>query len=189
MSNGNGHSNGNGKRGAPEGNNHASKYRDVYPIVAEAFFAKGKTEEELATALDVSHNTIANWKKSYPEFAAAYEVNKLITVSKAEKTLLECALGFEYEEREIITYKDKDGAKVERVKIFKKKALPDKTALFFYLQNRCGEDWKNVSRVEVTGKESNPIQIETLQKLTPEQLKQIAEWIAAAPKPEAPEPS
>jgi hypothetical protein len=59
--------------------------------------------------------------------------------SKVEEALLKAALGYEYEETEIIATKD---GKTSRVKKIKKVVPPDTTAIIFWLKTRKPSKWR-----------------------------------------------
>ncbi len=59
--------------------------------------------------------------------------------SKLEEALLKVALGYEYEETEMIASK---GGKASRVKKIKKVVPPDTTAIIFWLKTRNPNKWR-----------------------------------------------
>jgi len=58
---------------------------------------------------------------------------------KVEEALLKVALGYEYEETEIIASKD---GKTSRVRKVKKVVPPDTTAIIFWLKTRNPSKWR-----------------------------------------------
>lgn len=100
---------------------------------------KGYTERELAKKFDISVKQLAEWKETYPELMKILEENEEYFDDKVEQALLKRALGYEYEETEIVASKD---GKTSRVKKIKKEVPPDTTAIIFWLKNRNPKKWR-----------------------------------------------
>jgi hypothetical protein len=100
----------------------------------------GYTDEQIYNSLGIASSTFYNWKNKYPEFAEALRKNKQYFDYKVEDALIKSALGYEYEETEVIASSD---GKNPRVKKTKKQAHPNVTALIFWLKNRSPEKWNN----------------------------------------------
>lgn len=183
MPNGNG--NGNGKRGAPEGNTNSRKYREDYPLIAAVIMRKDGTLKDLEEAFSVSPQTIFNWQEQYPEFAEACRESKTLTNAKAENSLKKRVCGYEVEETKTTSFKTKSGEVVTKIEKTKRHIPPDPTSIFFWLQNCAKDDWRNVSRHEITGKDGAPLRSEAVQQialLPADKIKLITEWIAEAEK-------
>ena len=117
----------------------------------------GLTEEQIALVLGVSPFTITRWK-SNTAFCASLKEGRYKADERVKHSLYHRALGYEYKEitrepRVIITY-DKNGRKTQETissqivvtKIITKKALPDITAIIFWLKNRDRENWRDVKK-------------------------------------------
>ena len=82
---------------------------------------------------------LAEWKENYPELMKILEENNEYYDDKVEQALLKRALGYEYEETEIVASKD---GKTSKVKKTKKEVPPDTTAIIFWLKNRNPKKWR-----------------------------------------------
>jgi hypothetical protein len=100
----------------------------------------GCTEVELAKKLNISIQTLNEWKETYPELMRLIEENSEYYDDKVEQALIKRALGYEYEETEIVASKD---GKTSRVKKIKKEVPPDTSAIIFWLKNRKPKKWRN----------------------------------------------
>jgi hypothetical protein len=120
---------------------------EFHPKKAGELALMGKTDVEIAKALDVSEATLNKWKTLYPEFTESLKANKDIVDSGVVKSLLQRACGYEYTE---ISVKD-DPEKGIITTTTTKKVAPDVTAQIFWLKNRQSKDWRDKHEVENTG--------------------------------------
>ncbi|MDG5852481.1 hypothetical protein [Clostridium beijerinckii] len=107
---------------------------------AKELSKQGCTEAELAKKLNISIGTLNEWKNTYPELMKIIEENNEYYEDKVEQALIKRALGYEYEETEIVASKD---GKTSRVKKIKKEVPPDTNAIIFLLKNRNPRKWRN----------------------------------------------
>jgi hypothetical protein len=107
---------------------------------AKELSKQGYTEAELAKKLNVSIGTLNEWKNTYPELMKIIEENNEYYEDKVEQALIKRALGYEYEETEIVASKD---GKTSRVKKIKKEVPPDTNAIIFWLKSRNPKKWRN----------------------------------------------
>ena len=150
------------KRGAP------SKYDpEKHPRTALAFARKGATNPEIAGVLGVSHETLNQWCKKYPELSDALKCGKAEADSKVETSLYQRAIGYEYIERK--EFISPSGQK--RFEISYKFIPPDTTAQIFWLKNRRPDEWRDKQQQEITGKDGGPIEH---QINVPEEVKKVA---------------
>jgi hypothetical protein len=101
---------------------------------------QGYIEAELAKKLDVSIKTLREWKETYPELMKVIEESNEYYEDKVEQALIKRALGYEYEETEIVASKD---GKTSKVKKTKKEVPADTNAIIFLLKNRNSKKWRN----------------------------------------------
>lgn len=129
---------------------------------------EGYTDEDIAENLGIGIRTLYDWKKKYPQFSQALKENKDYFDNKVEEALLKRALGYEYEETEIIATKEGRSSKVKKTK---KIIPPDVTAIIFWLKNRQPDKWRNRLELQHQG----TIKTETnMQELSIEELRQLA---------------
>ncbi|EKQ57220.1 MULTISPECIES: hypothetical protein [unclassified Clostridium] len=111
------------------------KLEDVKSLTKE-----GLTESELAKKLNISLKTLNEWKEIYPDLMRVIEESHEYYDDKVEQALLKRALGYEYEETEIVASKD---GKTSKAKKIKKEVPPDTNAIIFWLRNRNPKKWRN----------------------------------------------
>lgn len=112
---------------------------------------EGCTEKEIAKRLGVSDRTFRRYKEKNEDILSALDNRNINANMNVELTLLKCALGYEYEEEEVvkerITSFDKEGRKIikeiPKVVKVKKKALPNIQAQKYWLNNRKLNNWKD----------------------------------------------
>lgn len=123
----------------------------------------GLSQKEIAKKIGIGYSTFRLLRQSNLALSAVYEnvaikKNKtLMKVKNVEKALYDRAVGFEYEQTELIKVKesgyDERGKKWEKeeVKEVKRKVYvpPDVTAAKFYLINKSKNEWQdNPHKVE-----------------------------------------
>lgn len=129
-----------------------TKYHDDFPLLAEDYARRGMTDVEIAKSLGISHETLYQYQKKYPEFSDALKRGKAPVDVEVESALLKRARGFEYEEV-TVEYKpdnedpDNKGADAKArpstIRKTKKMVVPDTTAGIFWLKNRRPQQWRD----------------------------------------------
>jgi transcriptional regulator with XRE-family HTH domain len=143
-----------------------SEYHDDW---AWSLAVKGCTDEEIASAMHVSRKTIFEWKKKYPSFLQALNEGKDIADSKIERGLYNSGLGYFIDEEERTIEVNKDGTtKLGDLKTKKRYIPPNVTAQIFWLKNRKKEQWRDVSRNEISGIDGEPVKIQQVRITLPE---------------------
>ena len=95
-------------------------------------------------ARDGCPDTLYTWKKKFPILADTLKKGKDVVDRQVEKSLLQRALGYSYEET---SEKYEGGVMTER-KVTKKHVAPDTTAQIFWLKNRKPEQWRDKPQSE-----------------------------------------
>ena len=143
------------------GRGRPSSYRSEYAVQAKRIVSTmGCSNPELAQALGISRSSVEKWMRDFPDFKSAVKEGRdAYDTRRVERTCLERALGFEYEEvtTKQITIKQGKGEDAVELPATEttrtKKFLPgDRTLLMFWLQNRQADRWKNVQRTIIEGK-------------------------------------
>lgn len=111
----------------------------------------GLTEEQVAKRCGVAYSTFRTYIKKYPALMAALKKGKEDLIIEVENSLYKRAMGYEYEETEIIAKKDGNNSKPIKVTKKKKHIVPDTTAIIFALKNLRPEKWKDKQEVEHSG--------------------------------------
>jgi hypothetical protein len=126
---------------------------EYHNLAAMQAMRDGLTEAEGAKRLGISYTTWKLWKNQFPSFAAAIKEGKLPVDAAVESALLKRALGYTYTE---VTVEREGGVAVKRKRI--RKHVPgDVTAMIFWLKNRRPDNWRDVSRQELTGPNGKPL--------------------------------
>lgn len=115
-------------------------------LMIEGWARQGLTDEQIAKNMNISYSTFREWKKKYSAVSAALKRGKAPVDFEVENALLKRAIGFEYEETETII-EEIDGKQKKRVKKIKKVALPEISAIIFWLKNRKPEQWRKFNPV------------------------------------------
>lgn len=112
----------------------------------EGWARQGLTDEQISKNMSISYSTFREWKKKYSALSAALKKGKTPVDFEVENALLKRAMGFEYEETETII-EEVDGKQRKRIKKIKKIALPETSAIIFWLKNRMPEQWRKFNPV------------------------------------------
>lgn len=112
----------------------------------EGWARDGCTDKEIAANIGINPDTLYTWKKKFPILADTLKKGKDVVDRQVEKSLLQRALGYSYEE----TSKKYEGGVMTERKVTKKHVPPDTTAQIFWLKNRKPEQWRDKPRSEST---------------------------------------
>lgn len=124
-------------------------------IRIEGWARDGLTEAQIAEKMEVSLNSIWQWKKKSEEFSNALKNGKDVVDRKVENSLLKRALGYEYEETTKEVFEIPSGTNGEKqkrthIKTTTKFVPPDVTAQIFWLKNRKPAEWRDKQVIEST---------------------------------------
>ena len=127
----------------------------------------GLTDEQIAHNMGIRRTTLTDWQKRFPVISATLKAGKAPVDIEVENALLKRALGFQYDETttDIEEYPtsqtDDEGnlivREIRKTRTVRRTALPDTTAMIFWLKNRRPDRWRD-----------KPIEIEdkgTMEKL------------------------
>ena len=115
-------------------------------LMIEGWARQGLTDEQIAKNIGISKVTFYDWLKKYPNISNSLKRGKAPVDFEVENALFKRAIGFEYEETETII-EEIDGKQKKRVKKIKKVALPETSAIIFWLKNRKPEQWRKFNPV------------------------------------------
>lgn len=134
-----------------------AKYAEQSPKIL-SFLEDGFTNKDAAEKAGVSEAQFYEWMAKKTEFAElvkrARAIGEKKSIAKVKQSLLDLALGFEYEE--VATEyeskpnpdpqaKDKYIPVIKKQRRIKKRVVQSIEAIRFYLSNKCPEEWKNRS--------------------------------------------
>lgn len=110
----------------------------------------GLTQREIAKALGIHRTMLEKWLQRKEELAQAWAAGKDIFDHGVQQTLLQRAMGYEYEEIKEVDGVDSQGRPYRYTTKTVKKVLPEVTAMIFWLKNRHRETWADVHKQEST---------------------------------------
>jgi DNA-binding XRE family transcriptional regulator len=134
-----------------------SAYRPEYAVQAAKLTKLGAIDSELADFFGVSEQTLNAWKKRYPDFLESIKSGKSLADAEIADSLFNRAKGYEHDDLDLRVI----GGKLRKTKITKHYP-PDTTAAIFWLKNRQPEKWRDVSKLEMTGRNGGPIETHEL---------------------------
>lgn len=133
-----------------------SKYNSKYHVPwAKSLAMEGKTEQEIADAMEIARSTLNKWRSENKEFDEALCKGRETADAEVEQSLFKRATGYTYKEKKVVVTMDKDGnQQPARIETTDKVVAPDTTACIFWLKNRRRDKWKDKWEVDVNeGKE------------------------------------
>lgn len=134
-----------------------TEYREAYAEGARKLARLGATDEEVADFFGVNVSTIYRWKNAHQAFCEALKVGKDEADDRVQRALYHKAVGYEQDAVKIFM---PAGAEAPVYAPYKERFAPDTTAAIFWLKNRRPNEWRDVNRQELTGKDGGPVQIE-----------------------------
>lgn len=130
----------------------------IHCEIVKSLAARGYTDKEMATILNISEKTFYLWQEKYPEFLQAIKEGKEKPNHQVERALFERATGYEHEAVKIFCGRDGIVTQVKYIEHYP----PDPTSMIFFLKNRMPEKWRDVRQTELTGKDGKPVEIKNL---------------------------
>jgi len=143
-----------------------------HPAMVKELAEAGKTNQQIADALNIGISTLKNWMGDNPEFLATIKKGKDYADGEVVDSLFKRAKGYQITEKKIIqlgderTERDSDEREFritkQRREITVKEVLPDPTSMIFWLKNRQPQDWRDKQQVEHSGEvnvNTNPTQM------------------------------
>lgn len=109
------------------------------------------TDKEVAELLEITEQTINNWKKKHPEFFESLNADKLFVDKDVEASLFQRACGYSCPETKAQWVQDENGGKWETIELTKIYP-PDPTSMIFWLKNRKKDEWRDKQEIEHSGK-------------------------------------
>jgi len=113
-------------------------------------YSKGFTDKETALALQITDDTLNNWKRKDPKFFKSLIDWKLEADAKVERALYERAVGFECPDTKAQWVQDDNGGRWEYAEL-KKIYPPDTPAMTMWLKNRKPKVWREKQEIEHSG--------------------------------------
>lgn len=139
--------------------NRKLKYRPSFVAQVEEMRALGKTERQIASALEVSDSTLFKWRHMYPAFGEAWQRGTDRASGLVEQALLQRATGYETR-REKVAF-DKDGNVLRAT--YREHVPADVGAIKYWLGNRASDRWQDRQAIEHSGPDGGPIELQARQ--------------------------
>jgi hypothetical protein len=120
-----------------------SKYSEEIVEQVRELALAGKTNDEIAAALDINRSTLTAWKLKHPEFSAALKA-----------------------------WKDDADDAVEQ-SLYAKALSGDTTACIFWLKNRRSQDWRDVKHIDSKQETTHRYDLDSLAEERLDELERI----------------
>ncbi len=132
------------------------------------------TDKEIAKVINVADKTFQYWKRHKPEFVEIMKMGKEGADGQVALTLLQRALGYDYQEEHHVQGIGQNGTPYYYTKTINKKVLPDVGAMCFWLKNRQRGLWKDAYQVEQGGTINHKVDLSGLDEKEKELVKSIS---------------
>lgn len=132
---------------------------------------KGATDDEIESVYGLGKGQIAKWYKAYPGLKKAVEEGRTTADAEVLHALFKTAVGYHETEEQAVGGKEPTVMEVRRY--FPGQFLAQK----HWLANRKREDWPAKETVEHTGRNGEPIKVESRNDLIDGILKLVASKI------------
>jgi hypothetical protein len=143
---------------APVKNGRPTKYDDSMILAVEYMARCGLTDKQMAEKLGINETTFNTYKKQHEKFFMSIKDGKKDADDLVERSLFERATGYKNENAVKIFMPA--GADEPVYAPYTDHVAPDVTAQIFWLKNRRPEQWRDNSKMELTGKDGNPLAIQ-----------------------------
>ncbi len=128
-------------------------YRSDYDRISYQFALLGASELQIAEALGISESTLNGWKRDHPEFLASLRRGQEAADAQVAESLFRRAIGCSHPDFII----SRNGGEVTLTETTKHYP-PDTSAAIFWLKNRQRERWRELQRLEHTGKDGKTLE-------------------------------
>ena len=125
------------------------EYKDI--ILGMAKY--GLTDKQMAEALNITEQTINNWKQAHTAFFESLKSIKAQADTEVSQSLFKRATGYAYNET---TQEPTEDGGLMVTKVVTKQQAPDTTAQIFWLKNRQPDKWRDKQELEHSGEIKMP---------------------------------
>lgn len=117
-----------------------TKFNNDKFVEALALYQEGATDAQVAEKLQVTEQTINNWKIKFPAFFESIKVAKDFNDQEVVASLFKRAKGFVRKVQKV----DKDGC----IHDVEEELPPDPTSMIFWLKNRQPKEWRDKQEID-----------------------------------------
>jgi hypothetical protein len=140
-------------------------YKPEYVELGRKLARFGATDQEMADFFEVGVSTLYRWRNAHDDFREAIAEAKEGADERVERSLYQQAIGYEREAVKImLPAKSRKPLAIE----YREHVAPNATAAMFWLKNRRGDRWKDVSTSQLSGPDGKPIEIEAKSEMVSE---------------------
>ena len=123
-----------------------SEYKPEYAKQAKNMALIGAQEPDIARLLEISVQTLYEWRKAHPEFAEAIKQGKVEADGYVAQSLYHKALGYEHKVTKVFL----PAGSTEPVYATYMEDVPaDTAACIWWLKNRQPQYWKDFQRTQI----------------------------------------
>lgn len=116
----------------------------VYPELVFKYCLLGATDLQLCDLMDISHDTLAQWRKQHPLFNRSIVEGRAMADAEVAHSLYQCAKGYTREEVKIFQYRG-----VPIVVPYEHYYAPDVRAATYWLSLRQKDRWSQPQAIDV----------------------------------------
>lgn len=144
----------------------------------EGWARDGLTDKQIAKNCGVSERTFTKWKSKYTAIKSALKKGKEVVDYEVESALYRRAIGFEYKETKRRIEVTPEGEERQVIEEYTKQALPDPTAIVFWLKNRKPDRWRQMSPEFRRKVEAETDKLKADTELSKQELQRLKEEVA-----------
>lgn len=114
------------------------------------FARHGFTDEQIAAEIGITSKTLREWKKKYSSIGSALKRSKQVLLSDAEDTLQKLGIyGWKTTKTKSLYRLNEATGEMDLVEkqVSEEETPPNTTALFFFLQNRYPDLWRDTRQL------------------------------------------
>lgn len=117
---------------------------EVHVALVEAYAEEEYTYQKIADRLAIDVDTLKEWRRLHPDFSAALERGKERALAGVVRSLYKRALGYDYEQTELVGKKNAEGGvSAKQMTTRSKHVPPDVAAIMCILTNRDPGNWQH----------------------------------------------
>jgi len=125
------------------------KYDPAFCEIAFRMSRSGADNRRIAEALSVTRQTINNWQKTYPRFASAIKLGKIVAVANVADAAYKLATGYKVVKTKLFSVPQTSGGSAVEAHRYVDVVPPNQKSIEYFLNNRAPDEWSSSSTVDV----------------------------------------